>query len=93
MPTSIGGFAISAPGFVLERVAMTRSQTTRLREAEAAPIDDTKVIDARFKVIGRKRRFARMLWRGLVTILWAALIGFMIPPAWMAFDYLRDFFR
>lgn len=72
---------------------MTRPQITRLREAEAAPIDDTKVIDAQFKVIGRKRHFARMLWRGFVTILWAALIGFMIPPAWIAFDYLRDFFR
>jgi len=34
-----------------------------------------------------------MIWCGLVTIFWAALIGFMIPPALVAFDYLRDFFR
>ena len=93
MLTSVGGFAISAPAFMLKRLAMTRPQPTRLREAEAAPIDDTKVINARFKVIGRKRRFAQMIWRGLVTIFWAALIGFMIPPALVAFDYLRDFFR
>lgn len=78
---------------MLKRLAMTRPQPTRLREAEAAPIDDTKVINARFKVIGRKRRFAQMIWRGLVTIFWAALIGFMIPPALVAIDYLRDFFR
>lgn len=72
---------------------MPGQQPTRLREIDAPPSDEGAVIDARFKIIGRKRRALRMLWRGLVTIFWAAVIGFAIPPAWIAFEYARDFFR
>jgi hypothetical protein len=72
---------------------MPRQQPTRLREIEAPRPQDGEIIDARFKIVGRKRRFLSLVWRGLVTIFWAALIGFMIPPAWLAFEYARDFFR
>jgi len=72
---------------------MPRQQPTRLREIETPPPQQGEIIDARFKVIGRKRRFLSLVWRGLVTVFWAALIGFMIPPVWLAFEYARDFFR
>lgn len=72
---------------------MPRQHPTRLREIETPPPPSGDIIDARFKVIGRKRRLLRWVWGGIVTIFWAALIGFMIPPAWVALNYLRDFFR
>ncbi len=72
---------------------MPRQQPTRLREIEAPSPQNREIIDARFKIVGRKRRFLSFVWRGLVTMFWAALIGFMIPPAWLAFEYLRAFFR
>lgn len=55
----------------------------RLREADATPAPHARVIDAKFKVVGRKRRALAMLWRGLVAVFWAAVIGFLIPPAWV----------
>jgi hypothetical protein len=64
-----------------------------LARDRSAAAQDGEIIDARFKIVGRKRRFLSLVWRGLVTIFWAALIGFMIPPAWLAFEYARDFFR
>ena len=62
---------------------MAQPRPIPLRESEARPVDRARIIDADFKVVGRKRRFVGLLWRGLVTVFWAALIGFLIPPAWM----------
>jgi len=72
--------------------AMAQPHPTRLREVEPAPLDDAKVIDAQFRVVGRKTRAARIVWGALIAVFWAALIGFLIPPAWMFFENLGGFF-
>jgi hypothetical protein len=47
------------------------------------------VIDAQFRVVGAQRRVLGALWRGLIAVLVAALIGFLIPPLWIFIDGLR----
>lgn len=63
-----------------------------LREVrDAPPPPSAQIIDARFKVVGRKRRVLGMIWRALVAVFWAAVIGFLIPPAWMFLQYVGSF--
>ncbi|HYD87699.1 MAG TPA: hypothetical protein VEA80_09505 [Vitreimonas sp.] len=71
---------------------MGQPQPTRLREVESAPLNDAKVIDAQFKVVGREVRALRILWGALVAVFWAALIGFLIPPAWIFFEGIGEYF-
>jgi hypothetical protein len=56
----------------------------RLRETpNAAPLG-AQVIDARFEVVAGKRRgVLGAIWMAFLAVFWAALIGFLIPPAWM----------
>jgi len=71
---------------------MSRPHPTRLREVDPAPLRDAKVIDANFKIVGRKSRATQIFWRALVMIFWAALIGFLIPPAWIFFESIGEYF-
>lgn len=71
---------------------MARSRITRLREADTDTAADAQIIDARFKVVGRASRISRILWRGLLAVAAAALIGFLIPPLWVLFEAIRDYF-
>lgn len=71
---------------------MAQPQPTRLREVDPAPVDDARVIDADYKIVGRKRRALRVFWGALVAIFWAAVIGFLIPPAWIFFEGIGEFF-
>ena len=65
---------------------MPRSKPVRLREADAhKPLHESDVIDAQFRLIGRKRRAVGALARVLLVAFFAALIGFMIPQAWNFF--------
>lgn len=42
------------------------------------------MIDVKYVEVGRKRRgILGKLWLALVTVFWAAVIGFLIPPGWM----------
>ncbi len=63
---------------------MRNGPAIRLRETpNAAPLG-AQVIDAQFEVVAGKRRgVLGALWTAFVAIFWAALIGFLIPPAWM----------
>lgn len=74
------------------REVMAQPQPTRLREVDPAPVDDAKVIDAQFRVVGRKTRAIRIMWGALVAVFWAALIGFLIPPAWIFFEGIGEYF-
>lgn len=75
------------------RKVMARSEPIRLREsASAAPLNESRVIDARFKVVGRKRRALGIAWRACVAVFWAAVIGFLIPPAWVFFETVGGYF-
>lgn len=61
---------------------MGRPETIRLREARGLPNDDARVIDVRFTEVGGARRtFWGRIKAGLQALLWAATIGFLIPPA------------
>lgn len=72
---------------------MAQPQPTRLREVEAAPpLAEAKVIDAQYKVVGREFRALRVLWRAIVAVFVAALIGFLIPPAWIFFESIGEYF-
>ncbi len=67
-------------------------QPTRLREVDAPPNDNGQVIDARFRIVGRKTRALRIVWGALVAVFWAAVIGFLIPPAWIFFESIGELF-
>lgn len=70
---------------------MPRSEPIRLREAEAPrPLHEGKVIDAQFRVVGRKRLSGFVAI--LVALFWAAVIGFVIPQAWLFFESLGRVF-
>ena len=74
---------------------MTRPDPIRLREAkDGAPAPSARVIDAQFKEVGVKRRtLLGRLWIALIAVFWAAAIGFLIPPAWVAIQTIGDQFR
>lgn len=73
---------------------MARRNTIRLRESKgAARAPNEHVIDAEFKEVGVKRRtIIGQLWIALVAVFWAAVIGFLIPPAWVLIQELGVMF-
>jgi hypothetical protein len=72
---------------------MPPPEPIRLRQADARkPVRDANVIDARFRVVGRKRRMLRMAWKAMLAVFWAAAIGFLIPPAWVFFETIGAYF-
>lgn len=76
-----------------ERNAMARPQPVRLREAPGSPVDDTRVIDAKFTEVGVKRRgWVGRVWMACVAVFWAAVIGLLIPPALMLINEIGAMF-
>ena len=73
---------------------MGRHEPTRLRETRATIAPNAKVLDVTFSEVGRGRR---TIWggvkAGLQTLLWAATIGFLVPPAWVLIQRIGDLFR
>lgn len=61
---------------------MTRRNVTRLRENPAAAPAPARVIDARFKVVGRRSVLSRIA-RFVLALAAAALIGALVPLAWI----------
>lgn len=70
---------------------MPRRQPLRLRETPDAPASNGAIIDADFKVVGKAPGVWRGLWRALLAIFWAALIGLLLPPAWVLVNAIRDY--
>lgn len=76
-----------------ERRFMPRSEPIRLREADAHKrLRESDVIDAQFRLVGRKRRALGAAWKALLAVFFAALIGFTIPPAWTFFATIGAYF-
>jgi hypothetical protein len=76
-----------------ERNAMQRSRPVRLREAPGGPVEDARVIDAKFTEVGVKRRgWLGRMWMTCVAVFWAAVIGFLIPPAWVLMQEIGAMF-
>jgi len=72
---------------------MSRPPTTRLREAPGRPAPQAHVIDAKFTEVGVKRRgILGRVWIALVALFWAAVIGFLIPPAWIVMQEIGAMF-
>lgn len=61
---------------------MPRRSATRLRENPAAAPGKPQVIDARFTVVGR-RTIMGGIARFLMALLFAALLGALVPIAWV----------
>ena len=63
---------------------MPAPRSTLLRETPDAAPTGARVIDAHYNVV---RGASRGVWGRIKTVLmaifWAALIGFLIPPAWV----------
>ncbi|HCK83731.1 MAG TPA: hypothetical protein DHW63_04210 [Hyphomonadaceae bacterium] len=69
--------------------AMPRAPITRLREQRTPGPVGAEVIDAEFKVVGRRTRLAAIR-RGLIALCAAAAIGFLIPPVWVLVQNLGE---
>jgi hypothetical protein len=73
---------------------MGRHEPIRLREVGDAIAANADVIDVSFTEVGGERR---TLWdrikAALQAILWAATIGFLIPPAWVLVQIIGEMFR
>lgn len=62
---------------------MSAVRPIRLRETPAAAPNGAHVIEARYEIVGRKRGMLGAIRAAFIALFCAALIGFLIPPAWM----------
>ncbi|HET9229712.1 MAG TPA: hypothetical protein VFO00_00380 [Vitreimonas sp.] len=73
---------------------MGRHETIRLREIERTLPPDAHVLDVKFSEVRGERR---TLWGRTKTVLqalvWAAAIGFLIPPAWVLLQVIGETMR
>ena len=54
-----------------------------LRETPNAAPANAQVIDASYEVVRSKRGVLGAIRMACLALFWAALIGFLIPPAWV----------
>ncbi len=73
---------------------MGRHEPLQLRETKSAIAPDARVLDVKFTEVDGERR---TLWgrtkAALHALLWAATVGFLIPPAWVLIQVTRDLLR
>lgn len=62
---------------------MAQPRPTRLYETRARAGESAEVIDVPFKVVKRPRPILSSLWRWTLAFAAAAIIGLLIPPAWI----------
>jgi len=68
---------------------MSATRPTRLRETPNAAPEGAEIIEASYELVsGKQRGFLGTLWIAAVALFWAALIGFLIPPAWSVAAHL-----
>lgn len=73
---------------------MGRHEPIRLRETSAPFAPNARVVDVKFAEVseGRGALWTRIK-RGLQALLWAATIGFLIPPAWVLIQVIGETLR
>jgi hypothetical protein len=73
---------------------MGRHETIRLREIERTLAPDAHVLDVQFREVRGERR---TLWGRTKSVLqalvWAAAVGFLIPPAWELLQVITETVR
>jgi len=73
---------------------MGRHESIPLRESGEALAPDARVIDVKYTEVRDPRH---TIWgrikAALQAVLWAAAIGFMIPPAWVLIQTIGATFR
>ncbi len=73
---------------------MGRHEPIRLQERQGGLAPGERVIDVKYAEVGRERR---TLWgrvkAALHALLWAAAIGFLIPPAWVLIQTVSQVLR
>jgi hypothetical protein len=73
---------------------MGRHESIRLRETERTTAPNARVLDVKFSEVRGERR---TLWgrtkSALQTLVWAAAIGFLIPPAWVLIQVVSETMR
>jgi hypothetical protein len=73
---------------------MGRHETIRLRETERTIAPNARVLDVKFREVRGERR---TLWGRTKSVLqalvWAAAIGFLIPPAWVLLQVITQTVR
>lgn len=73
---------------------MGRHEPIRLREARGEIAPGAEIIDAEFRELSGPRR---TVWgrvkSGLQALVWAAAIGFLIPPAWVLFQIVGEMIK
>ena len=68
---------------------MSTPRATLLRETPSAAPSGAKVIDAKFAVVAKRGVMARVR-TALITTLWFALAGLLVPPIWMIVERLNE---
>jgi hypothetical protein len=68
---------------------MPAPRATLLRETANAAPSGAKVIDAKFQVVAKRGLMARVR-AALITTLWFALAGLLVPPIWMIVERLNE---
>jgi hypothetical protein len=70
---------------------MGRHEPIRLRETERTIAPNARVLDVKFSEVRGERR---TLWGRTKSVLqalvWAAAIGFLIPPAWVLIQVVSE---
>ena len=73
---------------------MGRHEPIQLREIERTLAPDARVFDVKYKEVRGERR---TLWGHTKSVLqalvWAAAIGFLIPPAWVLIQVISETVR
>ena len=62
---------------------MGRHEPIALREITRTPAPNARVLDVRFSEVSERRTLWDRTKSVLQRLVWAAAIGFLIPPAWV----------
>ncbi len=68
-------------------------RATQLRELKGAPPRGARVIDAKFtEVRGQRRTIWGKVKLAVAALFWAAVVGFLVPPAWVLVQRVGEMF-
>jgi hypothetical protein len=73
---------------------MGRHETIHLRETERTLAPNARVLDVKFSEVRGERRTPWGRTKSVLQkLVWAAAIGFLIPPAWVLIQVITETVR